>query len=93
MRCSRSVAGQHTIHHDHQDGARYELIDRATGGIVYTQDVSASGEVPFNYAFAGVVRARESISRSAQNNIAQFLQALETVDVSKPMFPNKQEAP
>ena len=73
--------------------ARYELIDRATGGIVYTQDVSASGEVPFNYAFAGVVRARESISRSAQNNIAQFLQALETVDVSKPMFPNKQEAP
>lgn len=33
--------------------ARYELIDRATGSIVYTQDVSASGEVPFNYAFAG----------------------------------------
>ncbi|KAF1015531.1 MAG: hypothetical protein GAK31_01005 [Stenotrophomonas maltophilia] len=73
--------------------ARYELIDRATGGIVYTQDAAASGEVPFNYAFAGLVRARESISRSAQNNIAQFLQALETVDVSKPMFPNKQEAP
>jgi len=70
--------------------ARYELIDRADGSIVYTQDVSAQGEVPFNYAFAGVVRARESISRSAQNNIAQFLQALETVDVSKPMFPSKQ---
>ncbi|MQP76826.1 UDP-N-acetylglucosamine acyltransferase [Stenotrophomonas sp. MYb238] len=72
--------------------ARYELIDRADGSIIYTQDVSADGEVPFNYAFAGVIRARESVSRSAQNNIAQFLQALETVDVSKPMFPNRQES-
>lgn len=71
--------------------ARYELIDRENGSIIYTQDVSADGEVPFNYAFVGAVRARESISRSAQNNIAQFLQALETVDVSKPMFPSKQE--
>lgn len=71
--------------------ARYELIDRADGSIVYTQDVSADGEVPFNFAFAGIVRARESISRSAQNNIAQFLQALETVDTSKPMFPSQQE--
>lgn len=70
--------------------ARYELIDRADGSIVYTQDVSAEGVVPASYAFAGVVRARESVSRSAQNNIAKFLQALETVDVSKPMFPSSQ---
>lgn len=70
--------------------ARYELIDRADGSIVYTQDVTAEGVVPFNYAFAGVIRARESISRSAQNNIAQFLQALETIDPSKPMFPSTQ---
>ncbi len=70
--------------------ARYELIDRATG-IVYTQDVSASGEVPFNYAFAGVIRARESISRSAQNNIAQFLQALETVDITSRCSPTSRK--
>lgn len=70
--------------------ARYELIDRANGSIVYTQDVSAEGNVPFDYAFVGAVRARESISRSAQNNISQFLQALETVDASKPMFPSSQ---
>nr|WP_313286896.1 UDP-N-acetylglucosamine acyltransferase [Stenotrophomonas pavanii] len=70
--------------------ARYELIDRANGSIVYTQDVSAEGTVPFDYAFVGVVRARESLSRSAQNNISQFLQALETVDASKPMFPSSQ---
>ncbi|RMH94518.1 UDP-N-acetylglucosamine acyltransferase [Lysobacter pythonis] len=67
--------------------ARYELIDRATGGIIYTQDIEAEGTVPFDYAFVGVIRARESINRSAQNNIAKFLQALETVDVSRPMFP------
>lgn len=72
--------------------ARYEIIDRADGSIIYTQDISAEGEVPFNYAFAGVIRARESINRSAQNNITQFLQALETVDVTKPMFPSQQGA-
>jgi len=67
--------------------ARYELIDRDNGDIVYTQDISATGTVPATYAFYGVIRSRESINRSVQNNITQFLQALETVDVSKPMFP------
>lgn len=67
--------------------ARYELIDRATGAIVYTQDIAAEGVVPATHAFAGVTRARESINRAAQNNIKLFLQALETVDMTKPMFP------
>lgn len=70
--------------------ARYELIDRANGDIVYTQEISASGVTPLNFAFAGIVRARESINRSVQNNIASFLQALETVDIHKPMFPSAQ---
>lgn len=69
--------------------ARYEIIDRATGDIIYTQDIAASGTVPAGYAFVGAIRARESVNRAVQNNIAQFLQALETVDVSKPMFPTK----
>lgn len=68
--------------------ARYELIDRATGSVVYTQDISADGLVPAGYAFAGVIRARESVNRSVQANIMQFLQALETVDATRPMFPN-----
>lgn len=68
--------------------ARYELIDRRTGSIIYTQDVSSSGIVPMGYAFYGIVRGRESINRSVQNNITQFLQALETVDIKKPMFPS-----
>lgn len=69
--------------------ARYEMIDRATGDIIYTQDIASSGTVPMGYAFVGVVRARESVNRAVQNNITQFLQALETVDVSRPMFPTK----
>ena len=69
--------------------ARYELIDRASGSIVFTQVITADGSVPFNHAFVGATRARESINRAAQNNIKLFLQALETVDVTKPMFPSE----
>lgn len=72
--------------------ARYEIIDRNDGSIIYTQDVTADGVVPMGHSFAGIVRARESINRSAQNNIAQFLQALQTVDVTKPMFPSSRSA-
>lgn len=67
--------------------ARYEVIDRSTGGIIFTQDITAEGVVPVGHAFLGITRARESINRAAQNNIKQFLQSLETVDVEKPMFP------
>lgn len=69
--------------------ARYEIMDRKTGDIIYTQDISSSGTTPFDYAFMGVTRQRESINRAVQNNITEFLQSLETVDVQKPMFPAK----
>lgn len=67
--------------------ARYELINRRNGAIVYTQDIESSGVVPADYAFVGTTRALESVNRAVQNNIALFLQALQTVDISKPMFP------
>lgn len=67
--------------------ARYELIDRSNGDIIYTQDIESEGYVPMDHAFLGVTRSRESVNRSAQNNISQFLQALETVDLNRPMFP------
>lgn len=69
--------------------ARYEIINRETGGIIYTQDISSSGTVPATYTFVGAVRARESINRAVQNNISQFLQALGTIDIEKPMFPGR----
>jgi hypothetical protein len=70
-----------------ETGARYELLDRATGAVIYTTDINASGTTPGDFAFLGVARARESVNRSVQNNILQFLQQLEQVNVSKPMFP------
>lgn len=69
--------------------ARYEIIDRNSGAIVLTQDISSSGTPPDGFAFPGVAVMVESINRAVQNNIAQFLQILETVDVKKPMFPAK----
>lgn len=76
-----------------ETAAKYEIIDRRTGSVIFIQDISSSGVVPFNHSFLGIARARESINRAVQNNITQFLQALETVDVKKPMFPNKAETP
>jgi len=67
--------------------ARYEIINRSNGAIVYTQDVSAEGFVPASYAFPGVTRAWESVNRSASNNIKQFVQALETAGINKSLFP------
>jgi len=72
-----------------ETAARYEIMDRKTGDLIFTQDITSSGTVPFDYAFMGVIRMRESINRAVQNNITQFLQSLETVDVQKPMFPAK----
>lgn len=69
--------------------ARYELTDRDTGAIVFTQDISSEGYVSGSYAFAGFTRARESVNRSVQNNISQFLGALGTANVDKPMFPGR----
>ena len=67
--------------------ARYEIMDRKTGDLIFAQDIQSTGVVPLDYAFEGLTRMRESINRAVQNNITQFLQALETVDASKPMFP------
>jgi len=69
--------------------ARYEIIDRKTGDIIFTQDISSSGTTPADYAFSGATRQIESANRAVQNNITQFLQSLKTVDVQKPMFPAK----
>lgn len=76
-----------------ETGARYEIIDRANGDIIFVSDIAAKGVVPADYDFLGATRARESINRSVQNNISLFLQQLETVDIDKPMFPAGTEPP
>lgn len=69
--------------------ARYEIIDRKTGAVIFTKDISSSGTTPFSYSVVGTTRQVESANRAVQNNIAQFLQVLETVDLQKPMTPVK----
>ena len=72
--------------------ARYEIIDRSDGSIIFTTDISTSGEGPFKLEpFADDAvgsRSVDGINRSVQKNIIQFLQALETVDIDKPMVPS-----
>ncbi|MBP7336226.1 hypothetical protein [Niveispirillum sp.] len=67
--------------------ARYEITDRSNGDLIFTTDITSTGSTPMSHALAGVIRARESVNRSVQNNISTFLQQLETVDIKKPMFP------
>ncbi len=75
--------------------ARYEIIDRSDGSIIFTTDISTSGEGPFKLEpFADDAvgsRSVDGINRSVQKNIIQFLQALETVDIDKPMFPSNKK--
>ena len=72
--------------------ARYEIIDRSDGSIIFTTDISTTGEGPFKLEpFADDAvgsRSVDGINRSVQKNIIQFLQVLETVDMDKPMFPS-----
>jgi hypothetical protein len=69
--------------------ARYEIVDRKSGDIIHTQDVSSSHTTPADFAFNARIRINDSINHAVQDNIIQFLQALESVDIRKPMFPAK----
>ena len=66
--------------------AIYEIVDRNNGDILFTQSISSKGVVPMDYAFMGAVRAVESMNRAVRNNISDFINSLETADLSKPMF-------
>lgn len=67
-------------------GAIYEVVDRATGDLLFAEEIMTEGVVPAGYAFAGRVRAVESWNRAVRNNIADFIKILEQADFSKPMF-------
>jgi len=67
-------------------GAIYEIVDRSNGDLLFSEVIESDGVVPFDYAFAGVVRAVESRNRAVRNNIADFIGRLEQTDFSKPRF-------
>lgn len=62
--------------------ARYELLDRATGRAIFSTDIESDGRVDGSYAFMGATRARESVNRSIQNNITQFIEKLKAAQLS-----------
>lgn len=59
--------------------ARYTVVSRRTGKILFEKEIYTEGTVPPGYAFSGLVRIKESLNRSVQANIAQFLASLSTV--------------
>ena len=71
---------------DTKVSAIYEITDRSDGSLLFAEEISSEGVVPANYAFVGVVRARESVNRAVRNNIADFIAKLELADLSKPIY-------
>ena len=72
--------------------ARYEILDRANGDIIFSQTFSTTGTVAMSENLNGNARIIESANMAVRENIRQFLLALEDVDMTKPMFPAKQKA-
>jgi hypothetical protein len=66
--------------------AHYEITDQKTGDLIFTQNLKTTGVVNISYSINSLLCVRESVNRAVQNNIAQFLEALKTVDVKTPMF-------
>ena len=66
--------------------AIYEIVDRGTGELLFTQKISSVGVVPADYAFLGVVRGVESFNRAVRNNIADFINLVGDSDLTKPVF-------
>jgi hypothetical protein len=62
--------------------ARYQIINRSNGKSLLDIIVDTEGDVPFSYAFLGVVRQRESLNLAIQNNIAKFLSRIENSDLA-----------
>lgn len=53
--------------------ARYDIVDATNGEVLQSRVVDVKGVTPADFAFAGYVRAMDSINRSVRNNIAEFL--------------------
>jgi hypothetical protein len=64
---------------------RYQLIERSTGAIVYSKNISSKGSVPYNYAFVGAVRFTEARNISVRNNVLNLISDLEKSDITVPL--------
>ena len=71
--------------------ARYELIDRNSGAIVFSSDVQTDGRSEVGDDLMGANRVRLSVARSVQDNIADFLRQLASADLTTPVFPAQKQ--
>ncbi|MCF5468535.1 UDP-N-acetylglucosamine acyltransferase [Pseudomonas syringae] len=59
--------------------ARYTIVSRRTGKTLFEKEIYTQGTVTSEYAFSGRTRLKESLNRSVQANISEFLQSLSAV--------------
>lgn len=55
---------------------RYQLLDRSNGKLIFTRDITSTGEVAFDYAFMGAIRYTEARNRAGRDNVNQFITSL-----------------
>ncbi|MBS1141705.1 MAG: UDP-N-acetylglucosamine acyltransferase [Proteobacteria bacterium] len=60
---------------------RYEVYDRRDGKLLFRRDISSTGSVPFDYAFAGFIRATEARNRTMRANVTNFISSLEELKI------------
>lgn len=67
--------------------ALYQVVNRQSGAVLYSERIETIGTTPVNFAFLGIARARESVNRSVQANIARFIESVPRTQVTQPSFP------
>lgn len=60
----------------------YQIQDRGTGRIIYSEVIKSVGECEASYAFTGYTRATEARNRSVRNNIRLFIESLQKSDLA-----------
>ena len=61
---------------------KYEITDRSSGDVIFSEIVSTDGVVEFSFSPVGVVRMQESTNRAFRNNINSLLWKLEDKNFS-----------
>ena len=57
--------------------AKYQIVARNTGKVIYETEVTATGVAGLNENFPGATRWKKPVNRSGQNNIKAFISRLE----------------
>ncbi len=64
-------------------GAKYEISNRETGELLFSDIVESNSTVPFSYALDGLTRWKESVNRSVRANIRDFIKRLDYIELVK----------